>query len=453
MRIARRRPRVVRRSLLVAALFLSSCDDPPTAPPDPVRLSVIPERQWAGAQIELTSARFTFFLEDSIEVGGETVDGHVVAADRVRVRIPTTADGVLQVRVRRGGRVVAEGQVEAFGLAEYRAFPVRFTDILSRVPSQAGISLVGRGGGAGASEQAFAWIELSAGVHRTFEDAMGSPSDLYRIGVDPVTGDLYHEWAGDQVHRGRIVGGELVDLGWVTRPCQRWGCEPLAGDIWFKYDWPETCRVVETPDGESCELIASDFGDDPQRLERLWSADVALLESFNVRSAFRISTGEIAYEFGPETPHPFLGSFHLTTDEGRGLFYVGQSLREVDGRTVYPILALRGSDGTVVRSFELEPGSDPAPPHDPPLLGFDPVRDLLLLHRPDTRSLELRRPESFELRGEISLADRPSGSLVLPALPVLVDPGGDRAYLVFIQGTLDPGTNVAVIRLLPASGT
>ncbi len=444
------------RSLLVlAALVHTRCGDPPTAPSDPVRLTVIPERQWAGAQVELTAAGFAILDGDAVEIGGAPVDAAPVDADRVRVRVPTTADGTQEVRIRREGNIVARGQVEAFGLVEYRSFPIRFTDMLSRVPSETGISLVGRGGGAGASQRAFAWIELSTGVHRTFENAMGDPSELYRVGVDPLTGELYHEWAGGEVHRGRIVGGELVDRGWVPRPCQRWGCEPLAGDIWFRYDYPETCRVVQTPDGESCEFIAGDFGDDPQRLERLWSADVALLEAFNVRSAFRISTGEIAYRFGPETPNDFLGSFHLTTDEGRGLFYVGQRLREVEGRRVFPILAMRGTDGAVVRSFALEVDSDMQQTADPPRLGFDPVRDLLLVHRSDTRTLELRNPESFELRGEISVADHPPGSLALPALPVLVDPDADRAYLVYAasasQAPIERGTSVAILRLLPAS--
>lgn len=453
MPISRLHPSNVRGFLFIAALGLFACDDPPTAPPDPVRLSATPERQWAGAQVELSAAGFEFRETDVVELDGKPVAATPLSAALVRIGLPTTSDGIQEVRIRRDGRTVAEGQVEAFGLQEYRTFPVRFWDIVSRVPSETGIQLAGRGGDAGASDRAFAWIELSTGVHRTFEDAMGDPSHLYRIGVDPLSGDLYHEWTDGGVHRGRIVGGELVDLGWVARPCQRWGCEPLFGDIWFKYDWPETCRVVETPDGESCELIAWDFGDDPQRLERLWSADVALLESFNVRSAFRISTGEIAYAFGPETPNPYLGSFHLTTDEGRGLFYVGQSAREVDGRLERRVLALRGTDGSIARSFVVERDPEAPVPYDPPRLGFDPVRDLLLLYFEDTGSLELRDPVSFERRGEVSLADHPPGRLDLSALPVLVDPGADRAYLVFAGDPAVPierATSVAVIRLLPA---
>jgi len=429
---------------LAALLLLTACSDPATAPPS-LGYAAEPAHVWAGGEVAVTVTNGTFRTGDVVLLGTDTLAAVSGDPASVAFRIPTDVNGPISLTVFRNGTSLGEAAVEAYGLEALRDYPGHMDDMISPVPVPSGVSVAARtyeaGDCRGASGGDFVWIYPSTGMHRSFTGT-SCESDLYRVGVDPVTGDLYPEYRqgtpeecdGGQcelVHRTRIVGGELVDLGWVRRPCNRWGCEPLAGDIWIMPDAALTCRVVSTPTGDTCEWISVGFNDDPQGVERLWSRDVGL--SLGPPIAFRMSTGEELYR---------LPGFSLSAapDEARGLFYLG---------TVSSgIVVVRGEDGTTERTHPVNGVS---------FLAYDPTRDLLFVLRYDTRTLDARDPVSFELRGQVAVPDE---IVSWTYARVLVDEFTQRLYLVFGAVTVgDPelddlrpasGTPVVAVRLPPA---
>jgi len=75
---------------------------------------------------------------------------------------------------------------------------------------------------------------------------------------------------------------------------------------------------------------------------------------------------------------------------------------------------------------------------------------VLLVHRIETRTLEVRDPVTLELKGEVALRDRPDGWY---EAQVLVDPDTDHAFIVYSGAWKDggptQGTPVIAIRLPP----
>jgi hypothetical protein len=305
--------------------------------------------------------------------------------------------------------------VEAYGVSELRVYPGRMSDMISDLPVPEGVSVVARQyaqGCCGDSEGGFVWIYPSTGMHRTFP---GTPDlwNLFRVGVDPLTGDVYYErWWGEEgeclevncnmVRRARIAGGELVDLGWIERPCNRYSCQPLAGDIWIALDGGNTCRVHSHAAGDTCEYIDGSFNaDDPHGIEYLWSGDVAVLVGPSV--AIQISTGRHAWQLSD-----WYNS--AAVDEARGLFYLSaRDLEWLEESRQMEIVTVRGDTGEEESAFEFTAWcpEDATPPAScgQPEIGYDPARDLLYLLRGDTRTVQARDPVTFELRGEVVLPD------------------------------------------------
>ena len=452
---------------LVAALSPLGCADPPTLPDSP-EYAVQPQQQWAGGTVEVTASGGTFAAGDVIVRNRDTLAVLDRATDRVILRLPTDANGPTTLVVQRNGDRLGGVMPEAYGFEGFRLYPEPISDMITELPVPSGVSVVGRSyvGGTDDTSGGFAWIYPSTGTHRRFPGTPGMRR-LFRVGVDPVTADIYFEWLGegsadcspagcDSVHVGRIVGGELVDRRWVGRPCNRWGCEPLAGDVWIVPDPAYTCRVVAGPDGETCGTITSDWGDDPQGIERLWSADVALVLDSPSPPVFWLSSGEIAYRLTGD-----LYVVSVATDEGRSVFYLSaRTVEHADESRKIEILRVRGADGEVERAFELtltcpEAATPPAR-CDEPDVGYDPVRDVLLLLRRDTRTLEVRAAETFDLLGEVTLGEGPD---TWTHARVLVDAFTARVFLVFAVASeydpnlerygLIPGTPVIEIRLPP----
>jgi len=447
--------RALARAPLLGFLALASCETPPTAPPDSFGLSVHPAQQWAGGVVEVSGLPGGLLRGDVVLADGDTMELLSMEGDSFTGRLPTAANGPVRIEVRRADQRAGSGETEAFGLEEIRRYPVEFSPyaFVSAVPVEWGLAVTGFGGLEDGRFSDLAWIHLSTGQVRQFSGAIDGPSILKRVGVDPVDGTLYWQWNGgpDLVRRGRIVGGQLLDLGWVERPCCRYGCEPLLDDIWFHFDWPSTCRVTTTPTGDECERwIASEASGEPLRLVRLWSRDVAIVESCCAPPVFHLSTGEIAYSFGPEHPTGTLGRIRVATDEARGLFYIVQRrTREGFKGWEFPVLALRGEDGTIARSFVLSSSFDGDAEPPLPEITHDPGSDVLLIHREDSKALEIRDAASYELRGEVSLASLPPGYI---RVPPLIDGDTNRAYLVIsLSSPEDPGygmTAAASLRLL-----
>jgi hypothetical protein len=347
---------------------------------------------------------------------------------------------------------------DAFGFEKTSVYPVPLLNYLTAVPSDWGVSVVGpaysASYGQGPTGPGISWIHLSAGIARQFP---GTPDlrALYRTGVDPVSGELYWEWErdsdGNRLRKAKVVAGELRDLGWVARPCQRWGCEPLLDDIWINLDELHTCRVVAGPTGESCEVIEYLWGDDVQGISRLHSSDVAVVLDWPA-PVFRLSTGRLAYWFqaGPRRGGGARSNGIVATDEGRGVFYFGmvQPHPNWSDSLVLRIQTVRGADGFVVRAHDI-----PVPPRNvASRLAYDPKLDLLLILLEHSPALELRDPVSFELIGRVNLPTEPHSwgdALVLP------DEDTGRIYIAFSGARGFPGvepensTPVIAIRLLP----
>ena len=443
---------VVSGFLLFASLTSLACNDDPAAPESiPPVLTVSPTHQWAGGQVRIQIVGSPFEEGDVVVAGADTLEIFDWQYFLLGVRLPTGANGPTALTVLRDGETLGSVMTEVYGFEEYREFPVPFGNMITEFPVEWGVAVVSQADAAGDNGEGFSWIHLSTGVHRHFP---GTPDPhlgrFYRVGVDPDSGELFFELRvtcpeGEvpcgNLHRGRIVGGELVDLGWIYRTCNRWGCEPLAGDIWIAHEYLYTCRLVDGPDGEKCEFIEHLRGDDPQWIRRLWSADIALIEHV----AFRMSTGQFAYvlNVGPQGVLHFSSKF--TTDEGRGLFYASSGGETPDSVSGFRIHALEGRDGTRVSSSGVVEAEDIYPQ-----LGYDPERDVILVVRADKWTVEIRDPILFQLHGKIQLPDRLDGwreSLVL------VDNDTDRAFIVYSAGWHDggptPGTPVFSIRLTP----
>ncbi len=456
---------VVRGFLFLGALVplgILACDDEPAGPESiPPNLTVTPSHQWAGGEVGIEIVGKSFEDGDVVVAGTDTLEVVTWQQFRITFRLPTSANGPTTLTVLRDGETLGRVTAEAFGFEEYRTYPVRLEHYITEVPVDWGVSVVSPAyyGGNGDTSKGFVWIHPSSGMHRQFS---GTPDlePMYRTGVDPVGADIYFEydiWCDQPgvdckpVHVARVVGGELVDLGWVNRPCQRWGCEPLAGDIWLVHEYLMTCKVVRGPAGDICEPIETLWGDDPQWIRRLWSADIALIEHV----AFRMSTGQYAYTIGPEHLTGPLWTFSATTDEGRGLFYICN--RAIDDETeslMMRIRTVRGEDGAVIRSVdiptEVEPDESGSFPGSIPDLGYDQARDVLLIHRTDTWVVEFRDPVTLELKGEVALPDHPDGWM---EARILVDPDTDHAFIVYSAAWKDDGptqgTPVVAIRLPP----
>jgi hypothetical protein len=438
------------------ALLLAACADSPTVP-DPPSYSVEPLHQWAGGTVTMTASGGRFEVGDIIASGGDTILAVDGSAQAVALALPQDADGPVTLSVVRGTAVLGQVLVEAYGVSELRVYPGRMSDMISDLPVPEGVSVVARQyaqGCCGDSEGGFVWIYPSTGMHGTFD---GTPDlwDLFRVGVDPQTGDVYYErrWgeAGecsepncDMIHRARIVGGDLVDLGWIERPCNRYSCQPLAGDIWIALDGALTCRVVSNPTGDTCEYIDSSLNaDDPLGIEYMWSRDLALL--LGPARTIRISTGEHAYSLSD-----WYNS--AAVDEARGLFYLSaRVLERLDESWQIEIVTVRGDNGSEERAVGLTltcPRESPLPRScGEPDLAYDEARDLLYLLRSDTRTLEARDPVTLEVRGRVDLPGE-IGSWYIAR--VLVDHFTENVFVVFAGAdTRDPSTRVYG----PAAGT
>jgi hypothetical protein len=391
--------------------------------PDAADYSVEPLHQWAGGQVVMTAAGGMFEAGDVILTGADTLAVFEQSADHVRLPLPSHVNGPTALEVWRGLERLGEVRLEIYGFEEINEYPARMDDLISEVPVPSGVSVAARrfdrrtcdpleGGD-------FVWIYLSTGIHRTFRSGE-CHQGMFKVGVDPLQPEVFYEYRSGTpdechdgsctvVHGGRIVGGELVDLGWLERPCNRWSCEPLAGDIWIVPDWAQTCRVVRTPTGETCETISRGFGDDPQGIERLWSRDVAL--SLGPDIAFRLSTGEELYRTG-------VWSHSGAPDEARGLFYLASRGQ---------VVAMRGEDGQVTHSDSIE---------GVPFVAYDRVRDLLFVYRRvlevwdpltyELHGIEVRDPVTFELHSTIALPE----DLVGQYPRLLIDNYMERAYVV-----------------------
>jgi hypothetical protein len=449
--------------LVPGILAFLACEDEPLAPESrPSVLTVEPTHQWAGGEVRITIVGFPFEDEDVVVAGEDTLEVFDRQLFLLGVRLPTDANGPTTLEMIRDGEGLGSVTVEAYGFEEHRTYPVDLAHYITEYPVEWGVAVVGPAyfGSNGDTSLGITWIHPSSGVHRQFA---GTPEgrQLYRTGVDPISGDLYYEWetdctisgCPDRVHVGKIIGGELIDLGWVSRPCHRWGCEPLAADIWVQHELLRTCRVVGGPVGDSCIPIdAFHFGgDDPQWIRRLWSADVALIE----HTAFQISTGLLAFRIDVDHQTGGFREFEATTDEGREVFYVSNwGADDVTGSPMLRIRTLRGEDGSVIRSVELPLGLAPEEalrfPGPSFELAHDSERDVILIHRTDQWTLEARDPITLALKGEIALPDHPDGWM---EARVLVDQDTDRAFIVYSAGWKDggptPGTPVTSIRLPP----
>lgn len=455
--LRRSAPRRLRFLALTLVLGHPGCADSPTVP-DPTQFSASPNEQWAGGPVTVTASGGAFEVGDVIARGSDTlavVEGRVQS---VALRVPADANGPTTLSVSRAGRSLGDVVLEAYGFEGLRVYPGLMSDMISDFPVPNGVSVVARRyeeGCCGDTGGGFVWIYPSTGQHRAFASTPDL-ADLFRVGVDPLVPEVYYEYRFgtesecvqesncDLVHRARIVGGDLVDLGWVERPCNRWGCQPLVGDTWIALDGALTCQVVPTPNGETCEYINSDFNaDDPLGLEYLWSEDVALLLGPSI--AIRISTGEKIYSV-PEF------SYSVAVDETRGLFYLSARILErLDESMRVEILAVRGDDGSEERTFGLTltcPGDSSGPTScSEPDLAYDEARDLLYLLRSDTRTLEARDPVTFELLGQVALPVE-VGDWYFAR--VLVDDFTKHVFIVLASATLwDPGFG----DYRPASGT
>ena len=454
---------VVRGFLFLGVLVplgLLACDDDPTGLElTPPILTVTPSQQWAGGEVRISITGDMFEDDEVVVAGTDTLEIFDRQSFLLGVRLPTDVNGSTTLDVIRDGETLGSVTVEAFGFEEYRVYPVPMRDEITEFPIEWGVAVVSQADGGGDTSEGFSWIHLSTGISRHFSSTSDpNMGKLYRVGVDPVNGDLYYEWNGSyEVHKGKIIGGELVDLGWANLPCQRWGCEPLAGDIWVLHEGPFTCRVVTSPEGERCETThypdPSEFwGDDPRWIARLWSADIALIE----QAALRMSTGQLAYVLNWwNHPTGRIQGFNVATDEGRGLFYISNGgYDEENEQAVMLIRTLRGDDGVVIRSVTIETSIDAEQAdrngEGVPDLAYDPDRDVLLVHRIETRTLEVRDPVTLELKGEVALRDRPDGWY---EAQVLVDPDTDHAFIVYSGAWKDggptQGTPVIAIRLPP----
>lgn len=436
--------------LLLGSLSGLACDDDP-AGPDSIKpvLTVSPTEQWAGGEVRISIVGMPFEDGDVVVAGSDTLEIFDRQYFLLGVRLPTDGNGLTALTVLRDGESLGSVETEVYGFEEFRNYPDRLAHYITEFPVEWGVAVVGPAYWEEVNiSEGITWIHLSSGMHRRFA---GTPDPsltrMYRTGVDPVSGELYFELRGSDgsdrpnLHRARIVGGQLVDLGWVSRTCNRWGCEPLAGDIWIAHEYLFTCRLAAGPEPKSCEFIEHLRGDDPQWIRRLWSADIGLVQTH----AFRMSTGEFVYSLRhghPTTLHP-LSKF--TTDEGRGLFYASNGGTTPDSVSGFRIHALQGHDGTRVRSSPVVEADRYFPQ-----LGYDPDRDVILIVRHDTWTVEIRDPILFQLQGEIQLPDLLDDWL---DSIVLVDRDTDRAFIVYSAGWVDggptPGTPVFSIRLPP----
>ena len=437
---------LIRGFLLLGAFLVLACDDDTTGPEStPPVLTISPSQQWAGGEARIQIVGERFLDEDVVVAGDDTLEIFDRQNFVLGVRLPTDVNGPTTLDVIREGKALGSVTVEAYGFEETRIYPVPINDMMTEFPVEWGVAVVGQSDDAGETSAGFSWIHPSIGISRHFPGTSDPDlGRLFRVGVDPVSGILYHEWNwAYEVHAGQIIGGELVDLGWVNRPCQRWGCEPLAGDIWVVHEWLVTCRVVSGDEGDGCATIYSPgvggWGDDPPWIARLWSADIALIET----AAMRISTGELAYRLRSQ---PAL--FNVTTDEGRGLFYASGGFYDSENhQAVKQINTIRGEDGVVTRSLTVERIETDTFHGWNPALAYDPLRDVLLIHR---SSLEIRDPLMGTLKGEIALLDHPDSYL---EARILLDPDTDHVFIVYSgawkDGRPTPGTPVTSIRLPP----
>jgi len=299
---------------LVATLTAAGCQESPTVP-NPPQFLVSPGQQWAGGTVEIPPSG-GFRAGDVVLRGADTLAVVYHATADVSLRLPIDANGPTTLEVRRDGNLLGEVTAEVYGFQQLTVYPGRMDDIITELPVPRGVSVVARtyGSYGDGSAGGFVWIYPSTGLHRTFPGTPNLPH-LFRVGVDPLKAEVYYEWKPAParpcesvtcvlVQKARIVGGELIDLGWVNRPCNRWGCEPLAGDIWIAPDGALTCRVVSTPTGETCEHISSGFGDDPQGIERLWSRDVGLSLGPPSRSEFPPVRSSTKCPVGTNPGHP-----------------------------------------------------------------------------------------------------------------------------------------------------
>lgn len=442
--------------LVAGGLWALGCGDSPTSP-DPPSYSVQPVHQWAGGEVEVAASAGMFEVGDVIVAGVDTLAVLQRRTDRITLPLPQHANGPIALSVRRDTEHLGDVVVEAYGYAGMRVYPVRMDDIITELPVPYGVSVVARTrewGSQDRSGSGFAWIYPSSGQHRHFA---GTPflSTLYRIGVDPVDGVLYYELddaqsdlCGDDwcelVHAARIVGGELVDMGWLNRPCSRWGCDKLAGDIWIAPGSLYTCRVVTRDGEEVCESIEFGiFGSaDTNGISRLWSVGVALLRLSG--AAFNLATGEFLYWLDSA-----VSAWAVAVDENRGAFYTFRTVQGDDWERETEIVRVRGTDGSIEAGFPLT--LQPCPVEELTAgvcggyrdLAYDQARDILFVLG---STLEIRDAASFAVVGEIALTALPDD---WGYSRLLVDHFTDRVFIVLAQAYDYEGTPVIAVRLPP----
>ena len=453
--------------LTTGGLVALGCGDPSTSP-EPPTYSVEPLHQWAGGTVTVTPGGVRFEIGDVIARGDDTLAIVELSVQSASVRIPSDANGPTVLTVRRAGQSLGTVELEAYGYAGMRVYPELMADQITKLPGPNGGSVVGPASRSQDPNEGFVWIHPSAGTHRLFPGSPGM-GRLFHTGVDPATGEIYYEWytdcsaedgCQDRVHAGSIVGGDLVDTRWIDRPCDRWGCFPLAGDIWILPDWGYTCRVTSTPEGETCVQIDRTAVDDPRGTERLWSADAALV-LFPDLPVFRLSTGEVRYRGNWPPALEDLRVESAAVDEARGFFYVSAHRLEEDEESLrLAIVTLTAENGSLDRAFELTltcpVGLVPPVRCEEPDLGYADRQDVIFVVRRDTWTIEVRDGATYAMLGEIAMAEHPERWL---AARVMVDETSDRAFVVFSassrfetdRGRYEPilGTPVVEFRLPP----
>jgi hypothetical protein len=234
----------------------------------------------------------------------------------------------------------------------------------------------------------------------------------------------------------------------------------LAGDIWIVPDWGYTCRVVSTVEGDACEGINWRLIDDPQGIERLWSADAALVLD-PILPVFQLSTGELTRTANWPDVLERLWVVSAVADESRGVYYIsGQRLEEEAESLQVAIVRLVAENGSMSRPFELAlacpDDASPPPRCDEPDLGYADQHDVIFVVRRDTWTIEVRDGATYDRLGEIVMEGHPDYWLYSR---IVVDETLGRAFVVFSSASrYDPamdsyapieGTPVVEIRLPP----
>lgn len=428
----------VAATVLVAAATLGACADGPAAPPSVGPLAVIPAHQWAGGTVTLEAEGLADAGDISVLVDGEPYPESLPApvGDSLRIRLPATVNGTIEIVVRSGDRTLGRATVETYGLEGMRSYPVGLVKYVKPWPLLAGFGIVGiyelpaqRAGGV-------AVLELGTGAVARFDDLHAPECRAPIVGLEPghliVCTEAYEPPA-----REYRLTAEPTLLRELPFPLVLFYNELLSPGVGFHgfHHFVQTFVFDDT----SAVVVADVRTEEVHGVEVLSNHDRAMVESRSISvPVFETTTGALAYELDPDVA---LNSHSVASSEERGRFFVVSPKLGTSHR----LLSVEAETGDVVDSLVLEYPDEGAAGWDE--VEYEPERDVVLLSLPLAERLLVLDAGALRPIGEIDLAGR------YPEewwdSEIFVDTDAGLGYIVFTETESEESTPAIVFRLPP----